>query len=156
MTDEHTMKTLDLYYIIKIYKKSSKLCAFARLAQMSGSFKVKTGVRQRSLLSPFLFLLVVDWVMKTTTEGRNNGIQWTLATKLDDLDLANNLALLSLNRNQMQDKTTNLAKTSAVTGLRVNKTKAALMKISTIAHMPVTVDREPIKEVESFVYPGSV
>ena len=40
------------------------------------------------LLSPFLFLLVIDWIMKTTTTGRNNGIQWTLWTQLDDLDFA--------------------------------------------------------------------
>ena len=38
---------------------------------------------------------------------------------------------------------------------RVNK-KTELMKINTIANMPVTMDTEPIKGVESFVYLGSV
>lgn len=37
-----------------------------------------------------------------------------------------------------------------------NKKKTELMKINTIANMPVTVDREPIKEVESFLYLGRV
>ncbi|KAK7112380.1 hypothetical protein V1264_011846 [Littorina saxatilis] len=88
--------------------------------------------------------------MKTTTAARNNGIQWTLWTQLDDL------ALLSHNFNQMQDKTTRLAATSATTGLGINKRKTELLKIHTTANTPVTVGGEPIREVESFVYLGSV
>ena len=53
-------------------------CRIAHAGQLSESFEVKTGVRQGCLLSPFLFLLIIDWIMKTTTTGRNNGIQWTL------------------------------------------------------------------------------
>ena len=61
-------------------------CRIAHAGQLSESFEVKTGIRQGCLLSPFLFLLVIDWIMKTTTTGRNNGMQWTLWTQLDDLD----------------------------------------------------------------------
>ena len=66
------------------------------------------------------------------------------------------LALLSHNHTQMQDKTTRLAETSAGTGLKINKRKTELMKINTTAHAPVTVGGEPIREDESFVYLGSV
>nr|KAG5687299.1 hypothetical protein BaRGS_016900 [Batillaria attramentaria] len=123
---------------------------------LSESFEVKTGVRQGCLLSPFLFLLVIDWIMKTTTAGRKNGIQWTLWTQLDDLDFADDLALLSHSHSQMQDKTTCLEATSAGTGLKINRKKTELMKINTTANTPVTVGGEPIREVESFVYLGSV
>nr|KAG5699212.1 hypothetical protein BaRGS_012733 [Batillaria attramentaria] len=81
-------------------------CRIAHAGQLSESFEVKTGVRQGCLLSPFLFLLVIDGIMKTTTAGRKNGIQWTLWTQLDDLDFADDLALLSHSHSQMQDKTT--------------------------------------------------
>ena len=130
-------------------------CRIAHAGQMSDSFEVKTRVRQGCLLSPFLFLLVINWIMKTTTTGRNNGIQWTLWTSWMT-DFADNLALLSHNHNQMQDKTTRLETISARTGLKINTKKTELMKINTTANTPVTVAGKPIKEVESFVYLGSV
>ena len=131
-------------------------CRIAHACQLSESFKVKTGVRQGCLLSPFLFLLVIDWIMKITTTGRNNGIQWTLWMQLDDLDFADDLALLSHNHSQTQDKTTLLETTSAGTGLKMNRKKTELMKMNTTANAPVTVGGEPIREVESFVYLESV
>ena len=131
-------------------------CKIAHAGQLSESFEVKTGVWQGCLLSPFLFLLVIDWIMKTTTTGRNNGIQWTLWTQLDDLNFADDLALLSHNHSQMQDKTTLLETTSAGTGLKINRKKTELMKLNTTANAPITVGGEPIREVESFVYLGSV
>ena len=79
-------------------------CKIAHAEQLSESFEVKTGVRQGFLLSPFLFLLVIDWIMKTTTTGRNNGIQWTPWMQLDDLDFADNLALLPHNHQQCRTR----------------------------------------------------
>ena len=109
-------------------------CKIAHASPLSESFEVKTGVRQGYLFSPFLFLLV----MKTTTTGRNNGIQWTLWTQLGDLDFADDLALLSHNHSQMQDKTTLLETTSALTGLKINRKKTELMKMNTTANTPIT------------------
>ena len=94
--------------------------------------------------------------MKITSTGRNNGIQWTLWTQVDDLDFADDLAHLSHNHSQMQDKATLLETTSAGTGPKINRKKTELMKMNTTANAPVTVDGEPIREVESFVYLGSV
>ena len=91
--------------------------------------------------------------MKTTTTGRNNGIQWTLWTQLDDLDFADDLALLSHSHSQMQDKTTRLETTPAGTGLKI---KTELTKMNTTANTPVTVGGKSIREVESFVYLESV
>ena len=56
----------------------------------------------------------------------------------------------------MQDKTTLLETTSAGTGLKINIKKTELMKMNTTANAPVTVGGEPIREVESFIYLGSV
>jgi hypothetical protein len=123
----------------------SMKCRVTHAGQMSESFEVKTGVRQGCLLSPFLFLLVIDWIMTTVTTDRSNDIQWTLLTQLDDLDFADDLALLSHNYMQIQDKTTRLATTSAGTGLKINLKKTELIKINTTIQSLITVGGEPIK-----------
>ena len=63
--------------------------------QLTEAFDIMTRVRQDCLLSSLLFLLAVDWIMRKATDGRRNGIQWTMLNQLDDLDFADDLALLS-------------------------------------------------------------
>ena len=69
-------------------------CRVVHHGQLTESFQVKTWVRQGFLLSPFLFLLAIYWIMETITRGKRNGIRWTLWNQLDDLDFADDLALL--------------------------------------------------------------
>ena len=114
-------------------------CSIAPASQESDSFNVKTAVRQGCLLSLFLFLLVINWI---TTTGRNNRMQCTLLTQLDDLDFADDLTLLSHNYNQMQYKTTPLETTSASTGLKSNRKQTEVRKVNTTANTPVTVGME--------------
>ena len=55
----------------------------------------------------------------------------------------------------MQDKTCLLETFSDKTGLRIYLKKTEFIKINTTENTPITVEGEPIKEVESFVYLGS-
>ena len=114
-------------------------CRVVHAGQTSEKFQVKTGVRQGCLLSPFLFLLVIDWIMRETKRGKNIGIQWTLFEQLDDLDFAGDLDLLAHNQNQMHDKTHRLETFSAKTGLKINLRKTELIKINTTANTSITV-----------------
>ena len=79
-------------------------CRVVHAGQLTDSFMVKTGVRQGYLLSPFLFLLAIDCIMKTTTTNRRNGIQWTPWSQLEDLYFSDDLGLLSYSHKQMQEK----------------------------------------------------
>ena len=124
--------------------------------QVTEAFKVQTGVRQGCLLSPFLFLLSIDWAMKTSTSGKRNGIQWTLWSQLDDLDFADDIALVSHTQQQMQEKTNLLAENSACLGLNVHKGKSKVLKVNTTCTSPITLNGEALEEVENFTYLGSI
>ena len=60
---------------------------------MTKLIEVKTGARQGCILSPLLFLMVLDWVSKNAYEGKRLGLQWTLTQHLEDLDYAVDLCL---------------------------------------------------------------
>jgi len=66
-----------------------------RMRNSESSFHVKTGVRQGCPMSALLFNLTIDRVMRQTTSDRVRGIRWTLSSTLEDLDFADNVALLS-------------------------------------------------------------
>ena len=69
---------------------------------------IKTGVKQGCNMSGFLFLIIMDWVMRRTDGNGENGIRWRFTDKLDDLDFADDIALISSTKQQIQDKTTKL------------------------------------------------
>ena len=50
-----------------------------------------------------------------------NGSQWTLWEQSDDLDFADDLALLSHNKKQIQEKTSLIETTVVTLGLNLNK-----------------------------------
>lgn len=72
-------------------------------------FAVETGVRQGCVMSALLFNLVIDWVMRKTTEDAPRGIRWNISSTLEDLDFADDLALLSHTHHHLQEKTNALA-----------------------------------------------
>ena len=69
-------------------------CAVLEDGEESEWFRVTTGVKQGCTMSGFLFLLVIDFVMKRSVEREPTGIRWNFTTKLEDLDFADDLALL--------------------------------------------------------------
>ena len=127
-----------------------------RAASFIEAFNVRAGVRQGCLLSPFLFLTAIDWVMRTATAQARNGIQLTPWLQLDDLDFADDLALLSHTHRQMQEKTNSVKDLSAQIGFHINRGKTKVFKINTTITEPVRLDDDLLEEVNSFTYLGSV
>ena len=42
-------------------------------------------------MSGFLFLLVLDWVMNSSVQGKNTGIRWKFTSKLEDLEYTDDI-----------------------------------------------------------------
>ena len=94
--------------------------------------------------------------MKTSTSDRQNGIQWTLWNQLDDLDFADDLALLSHTHQQMQDKTITIAENSARVGLGIHRGKTKTLRVNANRQTPICLDGQALEEVDQFTYLGSI
>ena len=58
-------------------------------------FKIRTGIKNGCNMSGPLFLWVVDWVMRKTLQEGHTGVRWKITTKLEDIDFADDIALIS-------------------------------------------------------------
>ncbi|VDO54594.1 unnamed protein product [Schistosoma margrebowiei] len=94
--------------------------------------------------------------MKTSTSEGKYGIQWTAQNQLDDLDFADDLALLSNTNEQMQMKTASIAAVSASVGLSIHKGKIKVLKFKAENTNPITLDGETLEDLESSTYLGSM
>ena len=92
-------------------------CQVVHNSSLTEPFSILSGVHQGCLLSPFLFRLAVDWIMASKIEGCQRGIQWTLSKHLEDIDFADDVALLSHRLDNMQDKATPLYQSATKLGL---------------------------------------
>jgi hypothetical protein len=99
--------------------------------------------------------VVLDWVTRTAYASSGKGIQWTLTGKLEDLEFADDLALLSHRLQDMQEKVDALGAISQRVGLKINKEKTEVMRINNNQEAPVTIDGRNVNDVEEFVYLGS-
>ena len=95
-----------------------------------------TGVKHGCLLSPLLFTFCIDWIMC----HKRTGIIWGMTEELEDLDFADDIALLSHRQRNKQEKTTKLAKTAETISLHINATKTKITKGNTVTEEPVTLN----------------
>ena len=93
--------------------------------------------------------------MKKTTEYRRNGIQWTPWSQLEDVDFADDLAVLSHSHQQMQEKIELLNTVSTRHELNINRSKTKITKANIKNNNPIILKGEPLEETYSFTYLGS-
>ena len=106
------------------------------------------------MLSPLLFLVVLDWVTRTAYASSEKGIQWTLLRKLEDLEFADDLALLSHCLQDIQDKVNALKETAQRVGLTISQEKTKLLRTNNMQEAPA-IEGSVVKDVDEFVYLGS-
>ena len=106
-------------------------------------------------MSGFLFLIFMDWVMRRAVGSGENGIRWKFTSKLDDLDFADDIVLLSSTKQQIQDKTTRLEEEARRVGLKINEEKTKTMRINARNQENIIINGQDIEDVDEFVYLGA-
>ena len=125
--------------------KSRHFHASIDIPQLSEPFQINTGVRQGCLLSPFLFTLAVDWILKESTKGKKCGVQWTPWLQLEYLDFADDLALMSHTKHEMQSETDTLDEISKSIGLNIHAGKSKILTLARDTIERVTLRNTPLE-----------
>ncbi|VDP31226.1 unnamed protein product [Schistosoma margrebowiei] len=76
--------------------------------------------------------------------------------QLNNLDFADDLALLPQTQQQMREKTNSVAAASAAFGLNIHKGKSKVLRYNTACTSPITIDGEDLEDVKTFTYLGSI
>ena len=92
--------------IHKLY--GERLSAVRIDGDTSSWFRVVSGVRQGCILSPLLFAIAMDWMLRKTTDNSASGIAWKGEAHLCDLDFADDIALIANSWSSVLQTTTAL------------------------------------------------
>ena len=96
---------------------------------------------------------VIDWIMKRSTAADNTtDIRLNMTSKLDDY--ADDIALRTSSRDQMQVKLDRLVRHAKSTGLKINASKTKVMRVNASNTQAIIAAGEEIEDVSNFVYLG--
>ena len=125
-------------------------------------FDMVAGVLQGDTLAPYLFIICLDYVLRTSIDKiRENGFELTKrrskrypAKTITDADYADDLALLANTPNQAETLLHSLDRAAAGIGLHVNANKTEYMCYNQTGNI-ATLDGASLKLVNKFTYLGS-
>ena len=125
-------------------------------------FDIVAGVQQGDTLAPYLFIICLDYVLRTSIDKiRENGFELTKKrsrrhpTKtITDADNANDIAILANTLNHAETLLHSLERAAAGIGLRVNAHKTEYMCYNQTGDIS-TLDGSSLKLVDKFTYLGS-
>ena len=106
------------------------------------------------LISGYCDTITIDWVIKRRMENKTTRIKWLNNTTLENLDFADDIALLSHSYNDHQIKTTPLSEIASQVGLLINSTKTKIVETLTSPNT-ITLNGNDIEKVNNCTYLGS-
>ena len=94
--------------------------------------------------------------MRHTPHNAQHGIQWTLFSQLEDLDYADDIALLYTTANHLQNKAQLLTKNARKMGLQINQKKTNVMCMNLKERPQIKIDEEKLEVLTVFAYLNNV
>ena len=125
------------------------------------SFVILSGILQGDTLAPYLFIIVIDYIMLISVDTmKENGLQYRPRRSfrhpdlfITDADFADDIALLSDSLTNAQALLSALESASNCTGLYLNETKTECMPINTRNNIQIrTLSNNILKCVEDYKY----
>ena len=141
--------------IVRAFYKNSR-AAVIHGTNVSDWFEILSGLRQGCVLSGFLFLLVIDWIMRKTLEQGKMGIRWKMTESLEDLDYADDIVLVAETWRHIQNKLDNMNHFGMQTGLKINVDKTKSLRINSNTQNPFYINGDRIGDVNHFKYLGAM
>ena len=125
-------------------------------------FDIVAGVLQGNTLAPYLFIICLDYGLKTSIDKiRENGFELTKkrsrrypAKTITDADYADDIAILANTPNQAETQQHSLERATVGIGLNVNAHKTEYMCFNQAGDIS-TLDGTSLKLVDQFTYLGS-
>ena len=148
---------------ISVLYKNSKSAVMVD-GGLSDPFDVTTGVLQGDVLAPFLFVVLVDYLLKKATSQLDSGVvthprrsrRVHPAKSLNDLDFADDIALLESSISRAQAQLIKTAEAAADLGLVISAPKTEYMTVNCNRQPALQVYGDPINHVSDFRYLGSM
>ena len=103
-----------------------------------------------------LFNIAIDWVLRRSVEDQRRGIRWTPFSTLEELDFADDLALLSHAWQHIQEKTDWLSRFSNQVGLTIILKKTEALCVNVPFPTGIRVKGQGIPYTDKFIYLESV
>ena len=125
-------------------------------------FDIVAGVLQEDTLAPYLFIICLDYVLRTSIDKiRENGFELTKKRSrrypkktITDADYANDIAILANTHDQAETLLHSLERAAAGFSLHVNALKTEYMCYNQTDDIS-TLDGASLKLVDKFTYLGS-
>ena len=138
--------------LAKLYRKQK---AKVRVAgTLSRGFRVRRGVRQGCVLSPYLFNILAEMVMREALDGYEGGLQLG-GRRVTNLRYADDIVLLACSETDLQDLVNRLDVVSKRYSLLINVDKTKTMATNGTS-CNISINGERLEQVHEFPYLGSL
>ena len=138
--------------IKSLYEQSSATISINNVT--SEAFKAQKGVRQGCILSPDLFNLYGEYIMRKALENWEGGIAIG-GKKFTNLRYADDTTLIARSTPEMNALLQRVEIESKLLGLEINRAKTKIMIIDRANRMPLNEVQLGLETVHDFVYLGS-